>query len=116
MFGGGGGPPMGGGGPPGQAQPGLPFGGIPPELQEGVDLLLAEEPDRGESEITFSQQPSADEKRRLSLRRLLSVYPGMLALSILLVGVISLATQLGPKLTGVAVNDGMLPGHHDFAL
>ena len=46
-------------GPPGQAQPGLPFGGIPPELQSGVDLLLAEEPDRGESEVTFSQQPSA---------------------------------------------------------
>jgi hypothetical protein len=41
MFGGGGGPPIGGGGPPGAAQPGLPFGGIPHELQAGVDLLLA---------------------------------------------------------------------------
>ena len=50
MFGGGGvGPPMGGGGAPGAAQAGLPFGGIPHELQAGVDLLLAEEPDRGES-------------------------------------------------------------------
>ncbi|HVA08257.1 MAG TPA: ABC transporter ATP-binding protein [Acidimicrobiales bacterium] len=107
---------MGGGGPPGQAQPGLPFGGIPPELQAGVDLLLTEEPERGESEVSFSYQPSPNEKRRLSLRGLLLVYPGMLALAILLVGVISLSTQLGPKLTGIAINDGMLPGHHRFGL
>jgi ATP-binding cassette subfamily B protein len=107
---------MGGGGPPGQAQPGLPFGGIPPELQAGVDVLLAEEPDRGESDITFSHQPSANEKRRLSLRGLLLVYPGMLVLAVVLVGVISIATQLGPKLTGWAVDDGMLPGHHNFSL
>jgi ATP-binding cassette, subfamily B, bacterial len=116
MFGGGGGPPMGGGGPPGQAQPGLPFGGIPPELQAGVDILLAEEPERGESEITFSHQPTADEKRRLSLRGLLLVYPGMLFLAILLVGVISVATQLGPRLTGWAVDSGMSPGHERFGL
>ena len=117
MFGGGGmGAPMGGGGPPGQAQPGLPFGGIPPELQAGVDILLAEEPDRGDSDITFTHQPSAGEKRQLSLRGLLIVYPGMLALAVVLVGVISLATQLGPKLTGWAVNDGMTPGHGNFGL
>jgi ATP-binding cassette subfamily B protein len=116
MFGGGVGPPMGGGGPPGQAQPGLPFGGIPPELQAGVDLLLAEEPDRGTSEIAFTHQPSANEKRRLSLSGLLKVYPGMLALAIALVGVISLANQLGPKLTGTAIDDGMNPRHPNFPL
>jgi ATP-binding cassette, subfamily B, bacterial len=117
MFGGGGmGPPIGGGGPPGQAQPGLPFGGIPPELQAGVDLLLAEEPTRDESDVTFSYQPSPDEQRRLSLRGLLMVYPGMLALAIALVGIISLSTQLGPKLTGIAINDGLVPGHYRFGL
>ena len=55
MFGGMGGGP---GGPPGAPQAGLPFGGIPHELQAGVDHLLASEPDRGESDITFTQQPS----------------------------------------------------------
>src|SRR5580700_10685626 len=115
MFGGGGvGPPIGGGGPPGAAQPGLPFGGIPPELQAGVDLLLAEEPERGESEIPFSQQPSADERRQLSLGGLLRVYPGMLAAAIALVGVIGVASQLGPWLTETAIDDGMLPGHRHF--
>jgi ATP-binding cassette, subfamily B, bacterial len=116
MFGGGGmGGPL-GGGPPGAAQPGLPFGGIPSELQAGVDLLLAEEPERGESEISFSQQPSADEKRQLSLGGLLRVYPGMLAAAIALVGVIGVSSQLGPWLTETAINRGMLPGHHNFGI
>ena len=113
-WGGMGGAPMGGGGTPGQAVGGLPFGGIPPELQAGVDLLLAEEPDRGESDITFSHQASAHEKERLSLRGLLLEYPGMLVLAVVLVGIIAVATQLGPKLTGIAIDGGMEPGHHDF--
>jgi ATP-binding cassette subfamily B protein len=83
-------------------------------LQAGVDQLLAEEPERGESEITFSQQPSADEKRRLSLSGLIKVYPGMLVAAIALVGVIGVASQLGPWLTETAINDGMLPGHRHF--
>jgi len=33
---------------------GLPFAGIPSELQTGVDLLLAEEPDHGEPKASFS--------------------------------------------------------------
>ena len=64
MFGGGGvGPPMGGGGAPGSAQAGLPFGGIPHELQAGVDLLLEEEPERGQP---TSSSPSC---RRSTSRR-----------------------------------------------
>ncbi len=97
MFGGGGGPPMGGGGSPGSAQAGLPFGGIPYELQAGVDLLLEEEPDRGESDVVFTQLPTEHEKKRLSLTGLLMEYPGMLVLAVLLVGIIALATQLGPE-------------------
>jgi ATP-binding cassette subfamily B protein len=110
------GPPIGGGGPPGQAQPGLPFGGIPHELQAGVDVLLADEPDRGESTLTFSHQPKPEESRQLSLRGLLMVYPSMLGLSLVLVGVIGISTQLGPKLTGIAIDDGMAYGNHDFGL
>ncbi len=80
MWGGaGGGPPMGGGGSPGSPQAGLPFGGIPHELQGGVDLLLAEEPERGESDAVFTQLPTEHEKKRLSLGSLLMEYPGMCA-------------------------------------
>ena len=83
MFGAGGvGPPMGGGGPPGSAQAGLPFGGIPHELQEGVDLLLKEEPERGESDVVFTQLPDRTRDRSgCRLTSLLMEYPGMCVLA-----------------------------------
>ncbi len=118
-FGGGwGGAPMfGGGGRPGApAAPGLPFGGIPSELQSGVDALLAEEPDHGEPDIVFSQHQSAKERRRLSLRGLLLEYPRMLVASTILVVVTSVALQAGPKLTELAINDGMVPPHRHFGV
>jgi ATP-binding cassette subfamily B protein len=108
MFGGGGvGPPMGGGGAPGAAQNGLPFGGIPHELQAGVDHLLESEPERGEPDLIFTQRPTAAEDHTLSLTSLLVVYPGMLVAAGVLVAVIALATQLGPSLTEYAINHGM---------
>jgi ATP-binding cassette, subfamily B, bacterial len=117
MWGGaGGGPPMGGGGSPGSPQAGLPFGGIPSELQEGVDLLLLEEPERGESDVVFTQLPSEHEKKRLSLGGLLMEYPGMCILAGLLVAIISLATQLGPSLVSYAINHGLTPPHYDFTV
>ena len=68
-------------GAPGLPQAGLPFGGIPHELQAGVDLLLEEEPERGESDAVFTQLPMPGEKKRLSLSGLLMEYPGMLSLA-----------------------------------
>jgi ATP-binding cassette subfamily B protein len=115
MFGGGG-PPIGGGGPPGSAQAGLPFGGIPHELQEGVDLLLADEPDRGESQVEFTQLPGPNESKHLSLTSLLTEYPGMLVAAGALVATISLATQLGPSLVSYAINHGLTPPHYDFGV
>jgi ATP-binding cassette subfamily B protein len=108
---------FGGGGRPGApAAPGLPFGGIPSELQSGVDALLAEEPDHGEPDIVFSQHQSAKERRRLSLRGLLLEYPRMLVASTILVVVTSVALQAGPKLTELAINDGMVPPHRHFGV
>ena len=48
---------MGGGGAR-RPRGGLPFGGIPSELQEGVDKLLATEPEHAEPDIVFTHQPS----------------------------------------------------------
>ncbi|HEY7916874.1 MAG TPA: ABC transporter ATP-binding protein [Acidimicrobiales bacterium] len=112
MAGGFGGAPGGFGRP---AAPGLPFAGIPSELQDGVDRLLASEPEHAEPGIVFQQNGSEAELRRLSLRRLLTKYPRMLTLAGLLVVVISIAAQTGPKLTEIAINDGMYP-HKDFAV
>ncbi len=98
------------------AVPGLPFAGIPPELQDGVDRLVASEPDYGEPDIVFEQNGSEQELKRLTLWRLLNKYPGMLFLSGLLVVVIAVTGQVGPKLTEYAINNGMTPGHYDFGV
>ena len=110
---------MGGfGGAPGgfgrPAAPGLPFSGIPSELQSGVDRLVASEPEYAEPDIVFEQNANDDELKRLTLGRLLTKYPGMLTLAGILVVVISVAGQVGPKLTEYAINNGMSPGHLDF--
>jgi len=77
-----------------------------------VDRLLAEEPDHGDPDATFVQRPDhPGGNRRLSLWELLTEYPGMLVLAGLLVVVVSVAAQAGPKLTEIAINEGMSPGH-----
>ncbi len=115
MGGGGFGGAPGGFGRP--AAPGLPFAGIPSELQSGVDRLVASEPEYAEPDITFEQNANEEELRRLTLWRLLTKYPGMLVLAGLLVVVISVAGQVGPKLTEYAINNGMTPPNHlDFGV
>jgi ATP-binding cassette, subfamily B, bacterial len=117
MFGGGGGGGFGGpGGAAASAASGLPFAGIPPELQDGVDRLLATERDYADPDIVFTPNGSEAELKRLSLWRLLTKYPGMLSLAGLLVVVIAVASQIGPKLTEYAINNGMTTGHFDFGV
>jgi ATP-binding cassette subfamily B protein len=111
MFGGGGAPM----GRPGAA-PGLPFGGIPSELQAGVDQILAEETSHAEPTVAFSQLPSADEQRRLTLWRLLTQYRGMLWLTGILVIVIAVATQAGPSITEYAIDHGMTRPHDSLTV
>jgi ATP-binding cassette subfamily B protein len=113
-MGGGFGGPVGGMGRPGA--PGLPFAGIPSELQAGVDKLLATEPDYDEPDMVFTQNGSEADLKRLTLWRLLTKYPGMLVLAGGLVVVIAVASQAGPALTAVAIDDGMQPHHANFGL
>jgi ATP-binding cassette subfamily B protein len=113
MGGGFGGAPGGFGRP---AAPGLPFAGIPSELQAGVDKLVATEPEHPGPDVVFSQTSSEQELKRLTLWRLLTKYRGMLTLAGLLVVVISVAAQIGPELTAIAIDDGMSPGHESFAV
>jgi ATP-binding cassette, subfamily B, bacterial len=116
MGGGGGG--LGGG--PGafgsSAAAGLPFAGIPHELQAGVDRLVASEPEYPEPDNVFVQNANEEELKRLTLWRLLTKYPGMLVLAGLFVVVISVASQVGPTLTEYAINHGMTKGHYDFGV
>jgi ATP-binding cassette subfamily B protein len=90
---------------------GLPFGGVPPELQDGVDRLLATEPDHLEPRVEFSHRESAAEARRLTLWRLLRAYPRLLWIAAGLIVVMSVTMQAGPYLTSIAIDDGMIPHH-----
>jgi ATP-binding cassette subfamily B protein len=109
---------MGGGAPGGfgrSAAPGLPFAGIPSELQDGVDRLLQSEPEYPEPDLVFTQNGTEMEGRALTLWRLLMEYPGMLALAGLLVVIIAVVSQAGPKLTEIAIN-ASVGSHKSFVL
>ncbi|MDA8367642.1 MAG: ABC transporter ATP-binding protein [Actinomycetota bacterium] len=117
MWGGGGfGGPMGGGHTPGRPGGNLPFAGIPSELQAGVDRLLAEEPEHPEPDVSFTQVPPAADERRLTLVRLVKAHPLLFVGSVALVAAVATAAQAGPKLTELAIDRGMTPGHHDLAV
>ncbi len=98
------------------AAPGLPFAGIPSELQEGVDRLLASEPEHAGSDLTFTQHESGRDTRRLSLWGLLTKYPAMLVAAGTLVVAIAVTSQAGPEITAQAIDRGMRTGHGDFGI
>lgn len=95
---------------------GLPFGGIPSELMEEATKLIASEPHHEPSAVRFHQRPDPRERQRLTLPRMLRAYPGYVGGGSLLVIVISLVMQVGPKLTEYAINDGMVKGHRSLTV
>jgi ATP-binding cassette subfamily B protein len=94
------------------ATSGLPFGGIPSELAEEAEKLLAGEPAHEPSAIRFRQRPSRAETQRLTLPRMLREYPRLVVYGSLLVIATSLLLQAGPLLTEYAIDHGMIAGHH----
>ncbi|HEY5302693.1 MAG TPA: ABC transporter ATP-binding protein [Acidimicrobiales bacterium] len=110
--GGGGGAMFGGRG----NQPGLPFGGIPSELAVEAEKLLTSEPEHPKSDISFHQRPTHAERQRLTLPRMLRAYPPLVIYGSLLVIVTSVLLQAGPLLTGYAIDNGMVAGHHSMTV
>jgi ATP-binding cassette subfamily B protein len=111
MAWGGFGGPMGGGAQrPGQAAPGLPFAGIPPEMMKGVERLLAKEPEHPEAVVDFSNVPPRDQKG-FTLKKLLRPHWWALLIGVALVGVETVTLQIGPQLTQRAIDKGMLAGN-----
>ncbi|MEI6709571.1 MAG: ABC transporter ATP-binding protein [Actinomycetota bacterium] len=111
-WGGGFGGPGGGhmfGGPGGSS--GLPFGGIPTELQENANKLLATEPSHEPANLDFSQNPSEEDKKPLTLLRLVQQYRLWLVTGSLYVILISIVLQAGPRITQWAIDKGMTGTH-----
>ena len=111
-WGGGGG--FGGGGFAGGRPTGMPFGGIPSELQEGVDAILSEEPPHDPHRLPFTMEPEASERQRLTLWRLLTAHPRLMIWCTMLVILVAITSQAGPALIEYAINQGMVPGHHSI--
>ncbi len=106
---GGGVPMFAGRGSPGNPGGGLPFAGIPSELQDGVDRLLADEPKHPDPTVTFSYGKAGDQTEKLTFRALLLEHWQLGLLAAALVAIISVFNQAGPTLIGIGINRGLGP-------
>jgi ATP-binding cassette, subfamily B, bacterial len=95
---------------------GLPFAGIPPELQKGVDRLLEQEPDHGEPDARFTYRDDDDSGTRLTLRGLIFRHWQLGAAAALLVTIVSITNQAGPKLIDIGIDSGMTGPHKSFGV
>jgi ATP-binding cassette subfamily B protein len=93
------------------AAAGLPFAGVPEELQARVETIVDREPDHPEPEITFSQAPP--DEPPFTLRTFLGPYRGRLTVALVLVVIETLSLQAGPILTQLGIDRGVIPG--DFS-
>jgi ATP-binding cassette, subfamily B, bacterial len=94
------------GGHPGRHE-GLPFGGIPPEMQPYVERLLADEPEVGEVRVEFSHR--TPDTRPFTLRRFLAPHRWALLLGTLLVAIEIGAEQIGPLIFRYGIDRGIIP-------
>jgi ATP-binding cassette subfamily B protein len=95
---------------------GLPFAGIPSELQEGVDKLLATEPEHPDPTARFTHRADGDAGAHLTLRGLIFRHWRLGAAAGVLVTIVSVANQAGPKLIGIGINSGMTGAHKSFGV
>lgn len=104
-----------GGGSHAGAANGLPFAGIPPELQDRVDALLETEPDHPATEdVDFSHIDP--DRRPFTLRRFLGPHKVALAGLLGLVIVETVAMQVGPRLTQIGIDHGIREGSRNTLL
>jgi ATP-binding cassette subfamily B protein len=108
----------GGGGARSAAAPGggLPFAGIPPELQDGVDKLLTREPEYPEPSARFGYINTDEPSKHLNLRQLIFRHWRLGMMAVILVCFVSIANQAGPLLIEYAIDHGMPPHHHDVSV
>jgi len=105
-----GGAPMGGTtGSPGNPGNGLPFAGIPWEMRQGVEELLADEPDWEAPEGGFTHRMK---ESGVTLRRMLAPHRRMMMLSAVFIVIEALSIQAGPFLAQMGIDDGITP--HDW--
>ena len=80
-----------------------------------MDKLLAGEPEYPDPDIEYTYRPTAAEKTRLSLRALIFNHWQLGVLAAVLVTIVAVANQAGPKLIDIGITDGM-EAHKRFGL
>ncbi len=93
------------GGLSGQGGQNLPFAGVPTELQEKVDAILADEPETPEEEVEFDQ--AEYDRRPFTLGRFLAPHWVALLGALGRVVLETAALQAGPLLTKIAIDSGI---------
>jgi ATP-binding cassette subfamily B protein len=91
-------------------QGGAPFAGIPPELQDAVEKLMATEPDHGEPTAVFTHR--SPDTRPLTLRSMIVDRWRIALLSLIFLTVETVGFQTGPYLTQIGIDDGLVGPHH----
>ncbi len=89
------------------AQAGLPHADVPGGLRARVERVLADEPDHPDPTVRWSRVPD-EADRRFGLGRFLWPHRYRLAVAFLMVAVETVAIQLGPVLTQIGVDHGIL--------
>ena len=86
---------------------GLPFAGIPPEVREQTNALMAKEPDFSDLKLTFEHR--APDEASFGLMNFLAPYKYRMFGALLLVGITEMLLLMGPYLVKVAIDDAIIP-------
>lgn len=81
---------------------GLPFAGIPPELQAGVDKILSTEPEHPREQVRFSR--IVEDKRPFTLKRFFAPFKWPIFGSFVVIVLETLTGNVGPWLTGKGID------------
>ncbi|MEM9133014.1 MAG: ABC transporter ATP-binding protein [Actinomycetota bacterium] len=93
------------------AASGLPFAGMPSELAERAERILAEEPDHPTPDVPFEARVGAAD--RFTLRSFLHPYRWPLTAAVALVVIETIAFQAGPLLIQIALDRAIVPRRLD---
>jgi len=93
---------------------GASFAGIPPELEDAVNKLVATEPDHGEPEAKFTHR--VVDHRPLTLKRLIFDRWRIAILSLIFLTIETIGFQTGPFLTQIGIDRGLVGPHHHLSV
>jgi ATP-binding cassette subfamily B protein len=90
------------------AAAGLPFAGVPSELQAGAEKILGVEPEHERPSVEFD--PVDRGRARFGLRQLLAPRKGAVAFGLVLLVIETITTLMGPVLTQQGIDRGINAG------